>query len=78
MNTIGDRRIAAFVSRLAERARQETLPDPETSAQVIARIRENKATVKQMKDDQGATPSCDHVDFSAVLAAKLRKHSSQT
>jgi hypothetical protein len=78
MNTIGNRFAGSMVNRLAEYARRETLPNPKTSAQVMARIREAKASVEQAKSDTAVPGSCDRVEFSSLLAAQLKKHSAKT
>jgi hypothetical protein len=78
MNTIGNGFTGSLVNRLAEYARRETLPNPKTSAQVMARIREGKASVEQDKGDSATPESCDRVEFSSLLAAQLKKHSAKT
>ena len=67
MTEISDRSIGSLVHRLAERARRESMPNPKTSAQVMARIRESSS------GQDGDVRAKDKPDFRSALDAQLKK-----
>ena len=69
MPEISDRSIGSLVDRLAERARRESRPNPKSSAQVMARIRESNSEAGQGDDVRAK----GKLDFRSVLEAQLKK-----